>query len=153
MNNPIEPGDNLEQRIEQIEREMKRVRFALDHIKLDTGAARESLDTIEQRLSEALKLLRGIGQAQPDHSEKLDTLARRQQELKQEFYTVSNNWLESLQENVDDLKSDIQTARGSHNERFDRIDTIMATKEDVAVLRQEHGDLLRQILDRLLPKQ
>jgi hypothetical protein len=29
----------------------------------------------------------------------------------------------------------------------------MATKEDVAALQQAHGDLLRQILDRLPPKQ
>jgi len=39
---------------------------------------------------------------------KLDTLTRGQQELKQELYTLSNNWLNSLQENVDEIKHEME---------------------------------------------
>ncbi len=119
MNNPIEPDGNLEQRVEHIEREIKRVRFALDHIKVDTGSSRESFDAIEQKQSEALKLLRGIAQGQADHGEKFDA-------QRQELHTHAETWLKSLQENFDEVRSalvEIRTTQGSRNERFDHIDT------------------------------
>src|SRR2546429_658851 len=149
MNRPIEPDGNLEQRVEQIEREMKRARFALDHIKLDTGATKESLDTIERHLSETNKLLRGITQTQVDHGERFDTV---KVELKQELEAHSDAWLKSLQQNFEQVKEalvEIRTTQGSRNERFDHIETTMATKDDTGRIETT----LAEILDRLPPKQ
>jgi archaellum component FlaC len=49
MNNPIDHDDDLESRINKLERDMKQVKSTLGHIKLDTDDARESLDPIERR--------------------------------------------------------------------------------------------------------
>jgi hypothetical protein len=134
MNQPIEPEDNFEQRIEQIEREIKHIRFTLEHVKLDTGSSRESLDAIERKQYEALRLLRGIRQTQADHGERFD-------ELKQELHTHSEVWLKSLQENFDQFKEalvEIRATQGTHNERFDA----MATKDDIAGIKATQDQIL-----------
>ncbi|HEX3643461.1 MAG TPA: hypothetical protein VHV10_19415 [Ktedonobacteraceae bacterium] len=140
MNQPIEPEDNFEQRIEQIEREIKHIRFTLEHIKLDTGSSRESLDAIERKQSEALKLLRGIGQAQPDHSEKLDTLERGLQVIKHDIEAIHDVFVGDF----DRIEKGIESTQGTMNERFDRIEVAMATKDDITRLEGLMMQLLQQ---------
>ncbi len=130
MNNPIDRNSDLESRIDKLERGMKQVKSTLEHIRLDTGDARESLDAIERRQVGMNKQLCEMTQTQTDHNEKFDTLERGLQLIKQDIAAIHDVFVGD----------------------FDRIETTMATKEDLAVLRAEHGDLLREILRRLPEK-
>jgi chromosome segregation ATPase len=119
MDHPTnEQFEELKRRVERLEQRTELIKVT--RIEIDTGEVRERFDRIEQK--------------QADHSERFDILDRRQQELKQELYAVSHTWLESLQENVDEIKAEILTAQATQNERFDRIGMTMATKADMAAM-------------------
>ena len=159
MNDPIDHDgdesrlDKLEQDVSHLLRQAKtheldlnQVKAALERVLFDTGSTRESLDSLERRYAEAIKRLRAIAEAQASHSEKLDTLGRGQQELKQELHTISNTWLDSLQENFSELKSDIATAQGTQNERFDHIGTRF---DKLEAIQTGQGTKLDEILTLL----
>src|SRR5437016_13343682 len=102
MNDPVD-HDGDESRLEKLEQnlnhllrqakthelDLNQVKAALERVLFDTGSTRESLDSLERRYAEAIKRLRAIAETQASHSERLDTLARGQQEatekLKQEL--------------------------------------------------------------------
>jgi len=147
MDHPThEQFEELKRRVERLEQRTEPIKVT--HIEIDTGEVRERFDRIEQK--------------QANHSERFDMLDRRQQELKQELYAVSHTWLESLQENVDEIKAEILTVQGTQNERFDRIEMTMATKADMAAMEThmeriesaqvEQGTKLDQILTLLQAK-
>ncbi len=122
--------DDLEKRVEKLEQIKGQTEpIKISRIEIDAGDMRERLDELERKQAEAINLLRGIREAQADHGEKFDTLAHVQQEskeeLRQEIYTISSTWLESLQENIYDIKmvqDAIKTTQADHSERFDRLD-------------------------------
>jgi len=146
MNNPINPDDDLESRIEKLERDMKQVKSTLGHIKLDTGDARESLDAIERRQVEMNKLLRGIAQAYPDHGERLDTLTRGQQETNQDIKAIHEVFVKDFHQ----LGSSLGEVNSTINERFDKNERAQAEQDK----RMDTMDgKLDQILQLLQPKQ
>ncbi|HEX3643202.1 MAG TPA: hypothetical protein VHV10_18090 [Ktedonobacteraceae bacterium] len=157
MNNPIDHDGDLESRLEKLESgqnhlirqakahelDLNQVKSTLERVQFDTGSTRESLDTIERKQNEAIRLLRGIRQTQADHGERFD-------ELKQELHTHSEVWLKSLQENFDQVKEalvEIRTTQGTHNERFDA----MATKDDIASIKATQDQIL-QLLQQKPPE-
>jgi chromosome segregation ATPase len=134
MDHPTnEQFEELKRRVERLEQRTELIKVT--RIEIDTGEVRERFDRIEQK--------------QADHSERFDILDRRQQELKQELYAVSHTWLESLQENVDEIKAEILTVQATQNERFDRIEASMATKEDLSKL-EARFDKLEAIQNEIL---
>ena len=97
MNQPTrEEFERLEEEQRQLKEEVRQSReqitepIRIDRLEIDRGGTQEML-------KETNKKLKQIIQTQTDRSEKLDTLTRGQQELKQELYTLSNNWLDTLQ--------------------------------------------------------
>lgn len=132
---PIKRIDAMEDKLERFEHDMKHLKSTLDHVKLDTGTARESLDSIGRQELETHILLRHLIEKQPDYSERFDTLKI---ELRQELETISNTWLDTLQEHYTE-----------HTDRFDRIEkqlTAMDKKLDdkfttiINLLQQRKGD-------------
>ncbi len=153
-----------EERFERIEEQQKEFVKRLEDIERQTEpikVTRVEIDTggIQERLAENNKLLRGIAQAQADHSERFDMLERSQQELMQELQAHSTAWLETLQENFDETKAvliEIGTKQADHSERFDEvkvgvndIKATMATKDEMAALKADHGAKLDMILQLL----
>src|SRR5260370_24809580 len=149
----MEQEERIEKRLEALERQTEPIKVT--RIELDPGV-------IEERLAETNKLLRGIAQTQADHGERLDTLERGQQELKQELFAHSTTWLDTLQEHFHDVKAvldEIGTKQADHSERFDEIKISMndlkatiATKDDMTELKatqDEQGAKLDQILTLL----
>ena len=120
---------------------------------------REEVRKLAEQITEPMKPI-NVNLASQDVINRLDGI---QQYFNQELKTVSDTWLSTLQEHYTEHKQDlsgIQTVlRGhakffeEHGKRLAQIESTMATKDDLAALRTEHGDLLRQILDRLPPKQ
>lgn len=147
MDHPTnEQFEELKRRVERLEQRTEPIKVT--RIEIDTGEVKERFDRIEHK--------------QADHSERFDILDSRQQELKQELYTISHTWLEALQENVDEIKAEILTVQATQNERFDRIETTMATKAGMAAMetrmeriesvQAEQGAKLDQILAILQAK-
>ncbi len=115
--------DKLEKRVERLEQQQTEP-IKITHIEIDTGNVRERFDRIEQK--------------QADHSERFDTLERGQQELKQilqqNYEAILEGMAKTIRDETIDIKAalfDIKTTQGTYNERFDRIETTMATKEDL----------------------
>jgi arsenate reductase-like glutaredoxin family protein len=75
-------------RLEELERQTEPIKIT--RLEIDPGGMQELLVQANNRLERII-------QTQTDRSEKLDTLTHGQQELKQELYTLSNNWLDTLQ--------------------------------------------------------
>jgi len=142
---PIEQRfEKIEQRLEKIEQQQTEP-IKVTRIEIDTGG-------ILEQLAEMNKLLSGIGERQADHGERFDRLAHVQQETK-EIHTISNVWLDALQENIGDIKA----GQASHNERFDTVErAIGAVQSDVSSLKatqDDHSALLKdqgQKLDLIL---
>jgi len=110
----------LEKRVEKLEQQTEPIKVT--RIEIDPSGIRE-------HLAETNKLLRGIAQTQPDHGEKLDTLERGQQSIRQDIVAIHDVFVKD----------------------FDRIETTMATKDDVVALKAEHGaklDLILQLLQQ-----
>ncbi len=122
----------------------------VDQYRVEERGVKSALLKITKRTKfeahEIKGIVGGIEVDMGDARERFDTLDRGQQELKEELHTISKTWLEALQENVDDLKTEIHTAQGSQNERFDHLENAMATKGDIAELK----DLILKLLQ---PKQ
>ena len=157
------------ERFERIEEQQKEIVRRLDEIERTRGETepikinRIETDTggILERLTETNKLMRGIGERQAGHGERLDTLSRGQQELRQELHTISNTWLDTLQENFDDVKTmqadhserfdrvghQISEVRQQSESRFDRIEATMATKDDISGIKATQ-DLILQLLQQ-----
>jgi len=157
------------ERFERIEEQQKEIVRRLDEIERTRGETepikinRIEIDTggILERLTETNKLMRGIGERQAGHGERLDTLSRGQQELRQELHTISNTWLDTLQENFDDVKTmqadhserfdrvghQISEVRQQSESRFDRIEATMATKDDISGIKATQ-DLILQLLQQ-----
>jgi len=131
--------DDLRKRVEKLEQEYAELKGQTEPIKV----TRIEIDQggMQELLVQANKQLERIIQTQADRSEKLDTLERSQQELKevllQEIHTISNTWLDSLQENVDEIKDDMAGTRAD-------ISNIKATQSDHSELLKEHGELLKE---------
>src|SRR2546429_9706460 len=148
MNDLIDRDGDLEFRVEKIEKDvnhllkqaqahgldLKQVQAMLGRVQFDTGDAREGLDTVERRQAEALKQLRAIGQTQVDHDERLDTLARGQQELKQDLSAV----FDGLVKHVQDEAHEIKTTQAGHSERFDMVERVLGTVQaDISGLKTD----------------
>ena len=132
MNQPTEERfKRLEEEQRQLKEEVRKLReqitepIKVTRLEIDSGSMHELLVQANNRLEQII-------QTQTDRSERFDALERGQQELKQELYTLSDNWLKSLQENFDEIKqgmgADISKIRES---QADFRDTLMATKEDI----------------------
>ncbi|HWS85098.1 MAG TPA: hypothetical protein VN207_12665 [Ktedonobacteraceae bacterium] len=121
---------------------------------------KEEVRQLREQITEPMKVVK-VEVASEDVLNRLKALEQGQQELKQEFHTVSNTWLDTLQEHYND-----------HTARFEKIESTMATKEDLTAFatkedlatlktaqdahfdqieaeQKEQHDMLRQIL-RLL---
>jgi len=171
MNDPIDHDgdesrlDKLEQDVSHLLRQAKtheldlnQVKATLERVLFDTGSTRESLDSLERRYAEAIKRLRAIAEAQASHSEKLDTLGRGQQELQEKLGQSEEAFLEVLVKTIGDESREIKTmladrsermdqivgeARQQSESRFDRIETTMATKDDIAGIKATQEQLLQ----------
>ena len=64
--------------------------------------------------------------------------------IRQELKTVSDTWLNTLQEHYDEHRADILQLRESQADFKD-------TLKDFKATQAEHGELLKQILNRLPP--
>ena len=115
-------------RLEELERQTEPIKIT--RLEIDSGSMQELLVQANNRLERII-------QTQTDRGEKLDTLERGQQELKQELYTLSHNWLDSLQENVDEIKDEMAGMRAD-------ISNIKATQSDHSAFLKEHGGLLKE---------
>ncbi len=138
---------------------------------------KEEVRQLREQRTEEIRAVR-VEVASEDVIKRLDDL---KQELTQELKTVSETWLDTLQEHYTEHKrdiSDIKTVQSGHSKffeehgkrlaatatkedlgkletRIDRIETTMATKDDIAALQttqQRQEQLLQAILDRLPPK-
>lgn len=91
-----------------------------------------------------------------------EDVAKRLDNLTQELHTISNTWLDTLQEHYTEHKQDIsevQTVQRGHSKYFEehgkRLATT-ATKEDISALKatqDEQGQMLREILALLKQRQ
>jgi DNA repair exonuclease SbcCD ATPase subunit len=159
MNQPTEDRiKRLEEKQRYLEEEVRQLReqitepIRIDHLEIDRGGTQELLRETNKKLEQII-------QTQTDRSERLEALERGQQQLLQEIHNISHVWFESLQSNINEIKqetqgtrSDVLKIRESQADFKDKLET-MASKDDLAAIRAEHGDMLRQILDRLPPKQ
>ncbi|HEX3640537.1 MAG TPA: hypothetical protein VHV10_04550 [Ktedonobacteraceae bacterium] len=155
MNQPTEDRlKRIEEEQENLREEVRKLReqitepIRIDHLEIDRGGTQELLKETNKKLDKII-------QTQADRSESFDTLERSQQELKQELHTLSNNWLDSLQENVDEVKQEISGTRADilalKESQADFRDTLIAVKEDITAIKNEHGaklDLILQLLQQ-----
>lgn len=133
-----EEFEDHEQRIRKLEQQTEPIKVT--RIELDSSGVLE-------HMSQTNKLLKGMTEMLPDHGEKLDTLTRGQQEIKQDIKAIHDVFVGD----------------------FDRIETAMATKDDITRLEtttnalkttqdehgqllSEHSQMLKQILQLLQPK-
>jgi predicted transcriptional regulator len=86
---------------------------------------------IEQKTEEIPAI--NVNVASQDVVTRLDVLEQGQRELKQELKTVSDTWLETLQEHYND-----------HTARFEKIESTMATKDDLAKMKEDIIDAIRK---------
>jgi predicted phage tail protein len=93
---------------------------------------------IEQRTEEIPAI--NVNVASQDVVTRLDVLEqgqkrleRGQKELKQELKTVSDTWLETLQGHYND-----------HTVRFEKVESTMATKDDLAKMKEDIIDAIRK---------
>jgi len=175
MNQPTEDRlERLEEEQKNLREEVRQLReqitepIRIDRLEIDRGGTQELLKETNKKLDKII-------QTQTDRSERFDTLERGQQELRQELHTLSNNWLDSLQENVDEIKqeisgtrADILKIRESQADFRDRLETTatkddirnMAMKEDLAVMATKDDivgikatqDLILQLLQQKPPE-
>jgi len=89
---------------------------------------------MEQRHTEEMKPIR-LDVASKDVLDRLEDL---KQEFQQELKTVSDTWLETMQEHYIE-----------HTARFDKIEQSMATKQDISALRQEMATMKEDIIDAI----
>jgi chromosome segregation ATPase len=128
-----EEQKEIKKRLTELERQTEPIKIS--RVELDMGDVRERFDTIERSIQAS------------------------KEELTKEFDTVSKTWLDSLQEIFDELKValvDVTMTQGSHNERFDHIETTMATKDDIAELKatiatKDDIASLKDLIQQLLP--
>ncbi len=82
-----------------------------------------------------------------------EDVTRRLDNLKQELHTISNTWLDTLQEHYTEHKQDIsevQTVQRGHSKYFEEHGKRLAataTKEDISELKatvNEHGSVLKE---------
>jgi len=124
--------DAIEKRLEKLEQEYAELKGQTEPIKI----TRLEIDPggIQEQLAQANKRLDGMTQTQADHSERFDTLKA---ELLREIHTISDTWLESLQENADEVKEDISTFETEIEGARADILSLKATQSD-------HSELLRE---------
>src|SRR5260370_6794688 len=119
-------------RLEELERQTEPIKIT--RLEIDAGGMQDLLVQANNRLERII-------QTQADRSEKLHTLERGQQELKevllQEIHTLSKTWLDSLQENIDEIKAGMVRTRAD-------ISNIKATQSDHTAFLKEHGELLKE---------
>jgi len=118
MNNPTrEEFERLEKEQRQLKEEVRQLR--------------------EQR-TEEMKVTR-VEIASADVINQLKALEEGQQELKQELHTVSDTWLETLQEHYND-----------HTAHFKKIESTMATKDDLKTLADTIEERVKDLLIQYL---
>jgi hypothetical protein len=111
----------------------------------------QRLGRLEQR-TEEIKAVR-VEVASEDAIKRLDAM---KQELTQEFHTVSNTWLETLQEHYDEHKQDItnvQTIQRGHSKYFEEHGKRLAataTKDDLGQLRNDIKSEMSAIKNEIL---
>lgn len=129
----------------------------------------EKQEDIDRRLTEVERRTEpmpavNVNVASQDVIDRLDAL---KQEMTQELHTVSNTWLNTLQEHYDEHKqaiSDIQTVQRGHSKYFEEHGkrlaamatkdelrselSTMATKEDLATMKNEILDAMKQLLQQ-----
>src|SRR5260370_24989051 len=123
---------DLDKRLREIEgRQTEPIKIT--RLEIDQG-------NVQELLVQANKRLEQIIQTQADRGKRLDTLENSQQALQQELHTLSNNWLDSLQENTDEIKQEIVGARSDilalRESQADLRDTLKntATKDDLTTV-------------------
>jgi hypothetical protein len=122
MNQPTyEEFDELRKRVERIEQQQTEP-IKITRLEIDSGS-------IHDLLVQANIQLERVIQTQADRSERLDTLERNQQELRQELYTHSETWLDALQQNFEENRADIAN--------------IKATQSDHGELLKTHSEILK----------
>ncbi len=141
-----------------------------EKIEQEVGQLREEVKQLREQRTEEMKVTR-IEVASEDVINRLNTL---KQELNQELHTVSDTWLDTLQEHYTEHKeaiSDIKTVQSGHSKffeehgkrlaamatkedlgkletRIDRIETTMATKDDIAGIKATQDQILALLQQR-----
>src|SRR3954454_19910534 len=107
MNQPTEERiKRLEEEQRQLKEEVRQLReqitepIRIDRLEIDRGGTQELLKETNKKLDKII-------QTQTDRSERLDAFERGQQALKQELHTLSNNWLDTLQKDADEINQEI----------------------------------------------
>jgi len=162
MNQPTwEDFERLEKEQRQLKEEVRQLReqitepIRIDHLEIARGGTQELLRETNIKLDKII-------QTQTDRSEKFDTLEHSQQELKQELHTLSNNWLDTLQKDADEINQEIAGARAdilkireSQADFRDKLEKTvtkddiasMATKDDIVGIKATQ-DLILQLLQQ-----
>jgi len=96
---------------------------------------KEEVRQLKEQRTEEMKVTR-IEVASEDVIKRLDNL---KQDLNQELHTVSNTWLETLQEHYND--------RTAH---FEKIESTMATKQDLTALVEIMEERFKDLLIKYL---
>lgn len=129
MNQPTrEEFDQLAQRVARIEQRTEEIKVTRIEV---------ASEDVLKRLESMDKKLDRIDQKQDEHAKGLISHSRS---------------ISMLQTEMKEARADILKMRESQADLRDAIEKT-ATKDDIAAIRAEHGELLRQILDRLPLKQ
>jgi len=117
-------------------------REEFDELKQEQKRLREEQEAIKKRLEQATEPMKAVRVevASEDVIRRLDNL---KQDLTQELHTISNTWLDTLQEHYTEHTeaiSDVKTVQSGHSKFFEEHGKRLAataTKDDVTTLRNE----------------
>jgi len=118
---------------------------------------REEFDAFKQEIRQEMRQLREQ-RTEEMKAVRVDVHNVDVETIRQELKTVSDTWLETMQEHYDEHKQDISDIKTvlsghakffeEHGKRLAHIDTAMATKEDITSIKATQEQILQLLQQR-----